>query len=174
VRGRQWHWRVSIRNRPATKLLPGASLPPDFYPAAGQPDTGLFYSQRFFTGTGTVFADGCYSVRDDAPVICPAGFEPYFSETYGNACCPTQVAGCGEGCQGDVPEDPYGNPIGVQSDGGTCPCASPILIDVSGDGFALTDFAGGVLFDLDADGRASKFARRLKSHVFNESRASFI
>jgi hypothetical protein len=31
-------------------------------------------------------------------------------------------------------------------------CASPVLVDVSGDGFALTDAPGGVRFDLDADG----------------------
>jgi hypothetical protein len=57
-----------------------------------------------------------------------------------------------------VPEDQYGNPIGQQSDGGTCPCASPVLIDVSGDGFSLTDFAGGVLFDLDANGRKGRLS----------------
>ena len=31
-------------------------------------------------------------------------------------------------------------------------CSSPILIDVAGDGFDLTDVAGGVTFDLDRDG----------------------
>jgi hypothetical protein len=36
---------------------------------------------------------------------------------------------------------------------GTC-CMSPILVDVAGDGFDLTDAAGGVNFDLNADGAA--------------------
>ena len=35
---------------------------------------------------------------------------------------------------------------------------SPILVDVSGDGFSLTDAAGGVAFDLDADGRPERLA----------------
>ncbi len=33
---------------------------------------------------------------------------------------------------------------------------SPILIDVSGDGFDLTDAAGGVNFDIDGDGRTER------------------
>jgi hypothetical protein len=32
------------------------------------------------------------------------------------------------------------------------PCSSPILVDVAGDGFSLTDAVGGVPFDLNADG----------------------
>ena len=56
------------------------------------------------------------------------------------------MAGCGEGCEGDTPDG------GLQTDYGTCPCASPVLVDVLGDGFRLTNFAGGVAFDLDADG----------------------
>jgi hypothetical protein len=39
----------------------------------------------------------------------------------------------------------------------SCCCVflgSPVLVDVSGDGFAMTDAAGGVLFDLDSDGAA--------------------
>lgn len=35
-----------------------------------------------------------------------------------------------------------------------CISDSPILIDVNGDGFSLTDYAGGVNFDLNADGTA--------------------
>jgi hypothetical protein len=31
-------------------------------------------------------------------------------------------------------------------------CSSPVLVDVAGDGFALTDAAGGVRFDLNGDG----------------------
>ena len=109
-------------------------------------------------GIGTVFADGCYSVRDDVPVICQDGFEYYFSESYGPACCPIQTAGCGDECQGDLPENGDGDTIGVTSDGGQCPCASPVLIDVLGDGFRLTDFAGGVPFDLDANGRKGRIS----------------
>jgi hypothetical protein len=44
----------------------------------------------------------------------------------------------------------------------TCQCIpsgeSPILIDVSGQGFALTDAQGGVNFDLNSDGTAEKIA----------------
>ena len=37
-----------------------------------------------------------------------------------------------------------------------CKCISdsPVLVDVNGDGFSLTDYAGGVNFDLNADGTA--------------------
>jgi hypothetical protein len=35
---------------------------------------------------------------------------------------------------------------------------SPVLVDVSGDGFALTDAAGGVLFDLDGDGTPERLS----------------
>jgi hypothetical protein len=35
-----------------------------------------------------------------------------------------------------------------------CISYSPVLVDVNGDGFALTDYAGGVNFDLNADGTA--------------------
>ncbi|HEV7893295.1 MAG TPA: hypothetical protein VGP08_21945 [Pyrinomonadaceae bacterium] len=43
-----------------------------------------------------------------------------------------------------------------------CSCVpnfgSPVLVDVSGDGFSLTDAAGGVPFDLDSDGAAERLA----------------
>lgn len=37
-------------------------------------------------------------------------------------------------------------------------CFSPVLIDVAGDGFDLTDAPGGVDFDLNADGLAGRVA----------------
>jgi hypothetical protein len=104
-------------------------------------------------------ADGCVTPASDVLDPCPYTFYPNYSPSfYGGECCPEQTAGCGEGCQGDVPEDQYGSPAGQQSDGGTCPCGSPVLVDVEGDGFRLTDFAGGVRFDLDADGRRGRLS----------------
>jgi hypothetical protein len=37
-------------------------------------------------------------------------------------------------------------------------CESPILVDVSGDGFALTDGKGGVYFDIDANATRDRIA----------------
>ena len=35
----------------------------------------------------------------------------------------------------------------------TCPCESPIVLDITGDGYNLTDAAHGVLFDMQGDGK---------------------
>jgi hypothetical protein len=47
-------------------------------------------------------------------------------------------------------------------DAPTCQCqakgGSPILVDVGGDGFDLTDAAGGVRFDLNGDGAAERLS----------------
>ncbi|MET0623115.1 MAG: hypothetical protein ABW250_09070 [Pyrinomonadaceae bacterium] len=72
---------------------------------------------------------------------------------------PTPVAGGGGGGGGGY----SGGGGGVCSPGGLTmtidgfevysgPCISPVLIDVNGDGFSLTDVANGVSFDLSADG----------------------
>ena len=54
---------------------------------------------------------------------------------------------------------PVDCPIGY-FDLNLCRCVpgSPIIIDVAGRGFHLTDAAGGVLFDIDADGTKEKIA----------------
>lgn len=40
---------------------------------------------------------------------------------------------------------------------GSCP-ASPIIIDVAGDGFSMSDAAGGVDFDLSGDGTTQRYS----------------
>lgn len=47
------------------------------------------------------------------------------------------------------------NPLG-RWDPEFCQCISPVLVDVLGDGFRLTDLAGGVRFDRDSNGRAER------------------
>jgi hypothetical protein len=61
-------------------------------------------------------------------------------------------------CSGDGYEGPDGTTITLQSEGGANPCGSPVLVDVSGDGFNLTDLAGGVRFDLNGNGRKEKLS----------------
>lgn len=52
-------------------------------------------------------------------------------------------------------------PVGSRWCAANCECfcnVSPILIDIEGDGFDLTDFAGGVVFDINNDGSSGKLA----------------
>jgi hypothetical protein len=61
-------------------------------------------------------------------------------------------------CSGDGYENQNGETVTQQSDSGPNPCGSPVLVDVSGDGFNLTDLAGGVRFDLNGNGRKEKLS----------------
>lgn len=55
-------------------------------------------------------------------------------------------------CGGDIPQTSC--PYTLEA-----PCnPSPVLVDVAGDGFALTDGAGGVAFDLNGDGAAERLS----------------
>jgi hypothetical protein len=124
-------------------------------------------------GAGTVFASGCFSV--EGPVVCPDGFEFTSSEIYGPACCPQTAAACEpDPAAYNECQDTIGaswDAAACECDYGTggrdgCPgtgseweeCNSPVLVDVAGDGFRLTDAAGGVLFDRDGDGRRTRLA----------------
>ena len=86
-----------------------------------------------------------YACPTPTPRGCPP---PYCLEGPDGGYCGTPVDWCrypyNEGC----PDNYAAN---------SCCCVflgSPVLVDVAGDGFALTDAAGGVNFDLDGDGTA--------------------
>jgi len=85
----------------------------------------------------------------------------------GGGSCPMECSGGGNRPSGgDLPENPcsenadfclypgnQGCPPGSWPGGPGCCCSSsPIIIDVNGDGFELTDNPGGVQFDLNNDG----------------------
>ena len=82
-------------------------------------------------------ASGTTCTTADPGGACPPGTTP---DGYG-MCCSTQV------CHGESSFDEFlGEPAAAPY------CGSPVIVDVAGDGFSLTDAEGGVLFDLNADG----------------------
>ena len=117
--------------------------------------------------TGTAFTDGCVSVPNDGATVCEDGYEWTSKEGYGALCCPTQRSPCAVylGISEEELQERMRDCF-ERADGSSwlpvpnCRCGpySPVLVDVRGDGFALTDAAGGVRFDLDADGRPEQLA----------------
>jgi hypothetical protein len=55
----------------------------------------------------------------------------------------------------DCPPDDGGGPICFRNCGG---CTSPVILDLNGDGFSLTDAAHGVLFDIAGTGNPEQIA----------------
>ena len=92
------------------------------------------------------YSSGDYPSKSIAGPICSSG-----PPGGGGSECPSPtIAPC-------IPDDdsPSGGPTDPNSQ---CCWDSPILIDVRGDGFSLTDSAGGVPFDFNGDGVRSQFS----------------
>jgi hypothetical protein len=76
--------------------------------------------------------------------------------------CTTQTGGC-LNCTEEAEQDCMMK-SGYRWDADTCCCEkmnighTPVVVDVLGNGFALTDAAGGVPFDLDGDGAAERLS----------------
>ena len=96
------------------------------------------------------YCDPIVQQEVDDPIPCPSP-TPTPTPTpvaSGGGCSPTQAWKC-VSLDGGTP-----NPV-------TCECEtqeSPILIDVKGDGFELTDAEGGVDFDINPDGNPERIA----------------
>lgn len=93
------------------------------------------------TGNLVHHAEGYFDSSHCPP--CPSTCNN--SNCYGPADFRTYVTGCDE------------PPSQTVSDGCCCQ-ASPIIIDVSGDGYRLTNASNGVLFDLGGDGRPDQIS----------------
>jgi hypothetical protein len=170
----------------ATTCTPSYSQPdPCCTPEEYRPDPNLPAQCRWncradSTGcAGDELADGCIPVS--GPMVCENVYGQNYRYTitrdYGSACCPAPPPQTTESC----------HPIGWfwNYDEGTCtaqptcqlmpePCdaeapwsvehcacwprPSPVLVDVAGDGFRLTDNAGGVNFDIDGDGARDRLS----------------
>lgn len=85
------------------------------------------------------------------------------SGTCSSTSCPSQCdwGTCPSNCLGSVDTCLYGVggcPTGQYRSGNCCYRPSPVVVDVAGNGFNLTTAAGGVNFDLNADGVAEKLS----------------
>jgi hypothetical protein len=87
-------------------------------------------------------------VQDPQEAYCPHHCVPYQ---------PIESGGCNDAA--DYCAFPYGCPPGTVDGGQGCCCfPTPVLIDVNGDGFKLTDAYSGIMFDLGGDGHKEPIA----------------
>jgi hypothetical protein len=108
---------------------------------------------------GSTQVDGCPTpTPTPTQASCQASGGNWF--TAGNTCyyspascpSPTSAYPCGGGGSYCACPSYSWNSFACSWTCNPAPPNSPVLVDVSGDGFALTDSAGGVAFDLDGDG----------------------
>jgi hypothetical protein len=134
------------------------------YPLAGTPAPRFRQCTQSPTSCPAVCdeaSSGLVGPADDCKYAanggCPTGAERRGNCCYQSSPCQPTFGFCPDGGQ---PENfcsyPNGCPDSWSTIGDGCcyPPASPIVVDVNGNGFAMTSGAGGVDFDLNSDGQA--------------------
>ena len=98
-------------------------------------------------GKPDCFDDGCCAIREDCqqshPEVCPPDNGHWE---------------CDLNCLAGNPLPSKTNPDGTDNLDPGCCFMTPIVIDISGNGFDLTDVAGGVNFDFNGDGVAHRMS----------------
>lgn len=82
---------------------------------------------------------------------CPGGCSPY--SEYPPQIQEGTIVGAADYCRWE-----FGCPSGTSDSGGCCIDPTPLLIDVAGNGFSLTDANNGVHFDMGGDGHRELIA----------------
>jgi hypothetical protein len=97
----------------------------------------------------------CPDIAPDTRVYCNTAEQITFEKSHR---CPQEEGG--EACELPICDAPFHTDIGqccCANDYGSCE-GSPILMDIDGNGFALTAPSGGVRFDVNSDGTSEKTA----------------
>lgn len=110
------------------------------HPDCGVPGHICSYYKASFSGDAGLY----YSANGS--ILC-SGSCGWHATTVENQCTIGDDDGCNPACTGEF-----------SCFEGLCTDMSPIVIDVAGDGFDLTDGAGGVYFDLNNDGMANRIS----------------
>jgi hypothetical protein len=155
-------------------------IPPDFQNNIGGSYfvyLGTHETGHTFDLGDCLFGNGCQNFAGQCsimgghsldPSINTAGPTSHDNETVDLVYCPGPCAEyCDPECSGCIHADvcTYPNNNGcpqgysrLTRNSGCCTPSSPILVDVSGNGFNLTDVQHGVVFDLSGNGTSQRFA----------------
>jgi hypothetical protein len=138
---------------------------------AARPALAAFQNVTCYNNRAPYVADdgrqSCGAVSSNTYCIQDCSEEGFCSAATGSGTCsstscPSQCdwGTCPSNCLGSVDTCLYstGCPTGQYRSGNCCYRPSPVVVDVAGNGFNLTNAAGGVNFDLNADGAAEKLS----------------